>query len=127
MSTYSHSIALRGALVLLCAALGTDAWAASRLSCAWAVKSACGFVEPNGGRLRAYFESHFDKPSGPCGDRLSRAAAVGRACEADARKFCCGVKRAARVPGCMKPHLWEVGEPCMAALSKVGVEVAMKR
>jgi hypothetical protein len=126
MSTYSHSIALRGALVLLCATLGTDASAASRLSCAWAVKSAWGFVEPNGGRLRACFESHFDKLSGPCGDRLLRAAAVGRACEAAARKFCGGVKRAAQVPGCMKPHLREVGELCMAALSKLGVKVAQK-
>ena len=71
--------------------------------------------------------SHFDKPSGPCGDRPAGAAAVGRACEADARKFCGGVKRAAQVPGCMKPHLREVGEPCMAALSKVGVKSSIVR
>jgi len=127
MSTYSHSIALGAALVLICSTLGTDASAASRLACARAVRSACGRVEPNGGRLRACFESHFAKLSEPCGDKLSHAAAVARACEADARKYCGGVKQAARIPGCMKTHLAEVSESCMAALMTVGVKVGQKR
>ncbi len=124
MTNSFHSVALGAALVVFGAAFATEARAASRISCARAVKSACGGVEPNGGRLKACFESHFDKLSGACGERLSHAAAVARACEADTRKFCGGVKRAAQIPGCMKPRLKELGEPCRAAL---GVSVAPKR
>ncbi len=127
MSAYSPSFALGAALVLLCATFGTDVSAASRLSCARAIKSSCGRVEPNGGRLRACFESHFEKLSGPCGNRLSHAASVATACGADARKFCGNVKEASRIPGCMKPHLADVSKPCMAALAKVGAKVARKR
>ena len=60
-----HSIALGAALILLATAFATDASAASRISCARAINSACGVVEPNGGRLQACFESHFDKLSRP--------------------------------------------------------------
>src|SRR5271157_5529127 len=127
MTNSFHSVALGAALVLLGAAFATEAPAASRISCARAVKSACGGVEPKGGRLRACFESHFDKLSRPCGEKLSHAAAVARACEADARKFCGGVKRAVQIPGCMKPRLKELSEPCRAALAKVGVSAAGKR
>jgi hypothetical protein len=123
----SHLIGVCAALVLLGAAFATDAPAASRLSCARAINSACGRVEPKAGRLQACFEAHFDRLSGPCGERLSRGAAVARACEADARKFCGGVKRAAQIPGCMKRRLSEVGEPCKNALARVGVSVARKR
>ena len=123
----SHSVALGAALVLLGAAFATEAPAASRISFARAVKSACGDVEPNGGRLQACFESHFDELSRPCGEKLSRAPAVARACELDARRFCGGAKRAGQIPGCLKPRLREVGEPCMAALAKVGVSAAGKR
>ncbi len=127
MTNSFHSVALDAALVLLGAAFATEAPAASRISCARAVKSTCGGVEPNGERLQACFKSHFDKLTGPCGEKLSNAAAVARACEADARKFCGGVKRAAQIPGCMKPRLKEVGETCRAALTGVGVSVARKR
>ena len=127
MRSSLHSIAAGAALILLGAAFATDAPAASRLSCARAVNSACGGVEPKGGRLQACFEAHFDKLSGPCGETLSRGAAVARACEADARKFCGGVKRAVQIPGCMKRRLREVAEPCKAALANIGVSVARKR
>jgi hypothetical protein len=122
----SHSIALGAALVLLGAAAATEASAASPLSCALAVKSACGDVEPGARRLRACFESHIGQLAGPCGDKLTRAVAVVLACEADAQKFCGGVRRAAALPGCMKPRLAEVSEPCMAELANVGVNVTEK-
>ena len=92
-----------------------------------AISSARGDVKPSGGRLQACFESHFDELSRACGEKLSRVAAVVRACEPDARRFCGGAKRAGQIPGCMKPRLREVGEPCMAALAKVGVSGAGKR
>ena len=127
MKVLSQLVALGAALVPLGASVTTDALAASRVTCALAIKSACGDVEPHGGRLRACFESHMEKLAGTCGDKLSRAAATAHACEADARKFCGGVNRAVDVPGCMKPRLAEVGEPCKAALAKVGVKAARKR
>ena len=123
----SRWVALFAVVVLSGGAFLTDASAASRLSCALAIKTACGDAEPRGGRLRACFKSHMGQLAGPCGDKLSRAAATAHACEADARKFCGGVKRAVDVPGCMKPRLAEVGEPCKAALAKVGVKPARKR
>jgi len=92
-----------------------------------AFKSSCGNVKPSGGRLRACFESNIGKLSGPCGDKLARAASVAQVCEAKFRKFCGGAKRAVDLPGCMKPRLAEVTKPCMDALATAGVAAARKR
>jgi hypothetical protein len=46
MTNSFHSVALGAALILLGAAFVTEAPAASRISCARAVNSACGGVEP---------------------------------------------------------------------------------
>ena len=84
------------AVLVLGSAIAPDASAGPRLTCALAIKSVCGDVSPRGGQLRVCFEAHMDQLTGPCGDKLSRAAATARACESDARKFCGGVRRARR-------------------------------
>ena len=125
--THRRATTIGAALVWLGASFATDASAASLLSCYRGFKSACGEVKPSEGRLQACFESNFDKLSKACGDKLSHAAAVAKACEQDARKFCGGVRRAAEVANCMRPRLAEVGEPFRASLARVGVKAARRR
>ena len=125
MRSLGRLAAVSAAVVLLGAAFATEGSAASYLSCYRAFKSACGEVKPSS--LKACFASHSNKLSRSCGDKLPHAVAIARECEADARKFCSHVARAASVPACMNRRLAEVGEPCRDALAKVGIAVPRKR
>jgi hypothetical protein len=93
-------------------------------ACVSAVKERCGHVKPNIAPLRACFETHMDHLSGSCASRLSQVADIARECEADVKKLCAGVTRAAEAFDCIKPRLSEVSKRCKDALAKVAVPFA---
>ena len=91
-------------------------------SCAASLKAACGNVKPGSGRAQACFNSHLATLSEPCKTKLTQAASSARACEADVRKLCGGVERAADIPACMEPRLAEVGKTCKRAMARVAFQ-----
>ena len=120
----SHAVVLGAAFALLGSAIASDASAAeggSLASCAASFKAVCGNVKPGGGRIQACFDSHIASLSNPCKNKLTQAASAARACEADVRKLCGGVARAAELMSCMKPRLAEVGKPCKRAMARVAL------
>jgi hypothetical protein len=122
---WSTAVVFSATLVLAGLSLSTDASAffgarAARV-CAAAVKERCGHVQPRVGPLRACFETHMDHLSGPCASRLTQVANVAQECEADVRRLCGGVQRAADVQACMQPRLREVSARCRRALTRIAV------
>lgn len=124
--TLMDAIALAATLLLLDSSLPTDARAFGG-ACVAAVNVACGDVKPRVGPIRACFEKHLERLSGPCASKLSRAADAAQECEADVKKFCGAVRRAAEIADCMKPRLGEVSRPCKGALAKVAIPFAFLR
>ncbi len=50
---------------------------------------------------------------------MVRAAAVGKACKADVKKFCADVKSGkGAIADCMKEHTAEVSDGCKDAMAK---------
>ncbi len=94
-------------------------------TCAAAVKERCGHVQPRVAPLRACFETHMDHLSGPCASRLTQVANVAQECEADVKKLCGGVQRAAEIQACMQPRLGEVSSQCKRALARVAVPFSL--
>jgi len=113
------------ALVLAGASFSTDAsaffGARAARACAAAVKERCGHVQPRVAPLRACFETHLDHLSGACASRLTQVANVAKDCEADVKRLCGGVRRAADIQACMQPRLGEVSARCRRALARVAV------
>jgi hypothetical protein len=93
--------------------------------CAAAVKERCGHVQPRVAPLRACFETHMDHLSGPCASRLTQVANFAQECEADVRRLCGGIQRAADVQARMQPRLEEVSAGCRRALARVAVPVSL--
>jgi hypothetical protein len=94
-------------------------------ACAAAVTESCGHVKPRVAPLRACFETHMDHLSGACASKLTRAADVAKACEADVKKLCGDVQRAAEAQACMQPRLMEVSARCKHALAKIAVPFSL--
>lgn len=112
-------------LVLAGSCFSTDAPALlGANACVSAVKASCGHVQPRVQPLRACFETHMDHLSGSCASRLSHVADVAKECEADVKKLCGEVHRAAEALDCIKPRLGEVSKRCKDALAKVAVPFA---
>jgi hypothetical protein len=93
-------------------------------ACVSAVKASCGHVKPRVAPLRACFETHMDHLSGKCANRIAHAADIAKECEADVKKFCGGVQRAADALDCIQPRLSEVSKRCKDTLAKVAVPFA---
>lgn len=132
MRTLSHAAAVGATLALFGSAFATDTWArggggSPSRTCAVDLKAMCGDVKPGGGRVKACFESHISELSSPCTDKLSRAAYLAKECQADIRKLCGGVKRAADIQGCMKGRMAEVDKQCKNALSYLTIPNARNR
>jgi hypothetical protein len=112
-------------LVLAGSSFSTDAsaffGARTARACAAAVKQRCGQVQPRVGPLRACFDRNRDHLSGPCASRLTQVVNVAQQCEADVRRLCGGVQRAADVQACMQPRLREVSAQCRRALARIAV------
>ena len=82
------SIAVLGAALLMT----HSAVAATRVArvCAADIKAQCGDVMKAGGRpLKDCMKTHFSDLSEDCQVAIVRAAAVGKACKADARSRAC--------------------------------------
>jgi hypothetical protein len=125
------SLVFSAMLVLAGASFSTDAsaffGARAARACAAAVKERCGHVQPRVAPLRACFETHLDHLSGACASRLTQVANVAKECEADVRRLCGGVQRAADVQACMQPRLGEVSAQCRRALARIAVPVSLFR
>ena len=119
------NLVLCATLVLAGLSVSTDAsafiGARAARACAAAVKERCGHVQPRIAPLRACFETHMDHLSGACASRLAQAADIAKACEADVKKLCGGVERAAEIQACMQPRLGEVSPQCKRALARIAV------
>lgn len=99
-----------------------SAFAASRVArvCAADVKAHCGDVMKSGGKpLKDCMKTHFSDLSEDCQVAIIRAAAVGKACKADAKKLCADVKpRRGAVAACMKSHAADLSDACKEAMAK---------
>ena len=90
-------------------------------ACAAAVKERCGHVQPRVSPPRACFERNLDHLSGACASRLTQVTTVAKDCEADVKRLCGGVRRAADVQACMQPRLGQVSARCRRALARIAV------
>jgi hypothetical protein len=126
-----NRVVLCATLVLAGASFSTDAsaffGARAARACAAAVKERCGHVKPRVAPLRACFETHLDHLSGACASRLTQVANAAKDCEADVKRLCGGVTRAADIQVCMQPRLGEVSGRCRRALARVAVPVSLFR
>ena len=120
-----NPVVLCATLVLAGCSFSTDAsaffGARAAHACAAAIKERCGHVQPRVAPLRACFESNLDHLSGACASRLTQITTVAKDCEADVKRLCGGVRRAADVQACMQPRLGEVSAQCRRALARVAV------
>ena len=110
------SIAALGAALLMT----HSAFAASGVArvCAADIKAECGDVMKSGGKaLKDCMKTHFSDLSEDCQVAIIRAAAVGKACKADARKLCADVKPGKRTE-CMKVHAADLSDACKKAMAK---------
>jgi len=84
------------------------------------IKKQCGDLMEAGGRpLKDCMKKHFSDLSEDCQVAIIRAAAVGKACRPDARKFCADVKPGrGTVAACMRSHAADLSEACNEALAK---------
>jgi hypothetical protein len=62
-------------------------------------------------------KTHFSDLSEDCQVAIIRAAAVGKACRADAKKLCANAKGGA-MASCMKSHAGDLSDGCKEALAK---------
>ena len=112
------AIAALGAALLM----AHSAFAASAVvrACAADIKAQCGEVMKAGGRpLKDCMKTHFSALSEDCQVAIIRAAAVGKACRADARKLCADVKPGrGTVAGCLKSHAADLSGGCKEAMVK---------
>src|SRR5271154_2793676 len=90
--------------------------------CASDIKTQCGDEMKSGGRaLKDCMKTHFSDLSEDCQVAIIRAAAVGKACRADAKKLCADVKPGRGTVGeCMKSHAADLSDGCKEAIAKVG-------
>jgi Cysteine rich repeat len=116
MKSLTSIFALGAALMM------TDPALAASLSkiCASDIKTQCGDEMKSGGRaLKDCMKTHFSDLSGDCQVAIIRAAAVGKACKADAKKLCADIKPGkGTVAECMKSHAADLSDGCKEAMAK---------
>jgi hypothetical protein len=98
-----------------------SAFAASTAAraCRADIKSQCGDEMKSGGAaLKACMKTHFSDLSEDCQVAIIRAAAVGKACKADATKFCGDKPGKSATARCMKTHAADLSDGCKEALAK---------
>lgn len=99
-----------------------SAFAASRVAkvCAADIRAQCGDSMKSGGKpLKDCMKTHFSDLSEDCQVAIIRAAAVGKACKADARKLCADVsQRRGAMAACMKSHAADLSDACKEAMAK---------
>src|SRR5277367_5173631 len=99
-----------------------SAFAASTAAkaCRTDIKTQCGDEAKKGGVvLKDCMKTHFADLSGDCQVAIIRAAAVGKACKADAKKLCADAKPGkGSLAQCMKSHASDLSDGCKEALAK---------
>jgi hypothetical protein len=119
MRTLTCIAALSAALLMT-----HSAFAASTVvkACRTDIKAQCGDEMKTGGSaLKDCMKTHFSNLSEDCQVAIIRAAAVGKACKADARKLCADVKRSGgAMAACMRSHAADLSDGCKEALAKAG-------
>ena len=117
MRTLTSIVALSVALLM-----APSGFAAPRVAriCAADIKAQCGDVMKSGGRaLKDCMKTHFSDLSEDCQVAITREAAVGKACKADAKKLCADVKPGSgTVAECMKSHAADLSDACKEAMAK---------
>jgi hypothetical protein len=85
----------------------------SALACAVDIKSKCGEVNPDEGRIRACVKEHMSEFSEPCQAKLAKLAAVAQSCAADVKQACGDVKpRPRQIVACLKSALGNLSDAC---------------
>ena len=116
MRTLTCIAALSAALLI-----SHSAFAASTAAraCRADIKAQCGILTKSGGKpLKDCMKKHFSDLSEDCQVAIIRAAAVGKACKADAKKLCADVKPAKGMAQCMRSHVADLSDGCKEALAK---------
>ena len=116
------------AVVLLAAGFATSALAQGKKGdgpCAADAKKFCGNVQPGGGRIAKCMKSHEAELSPACQSEMKRAEErieqVREECNADAKKFCQGIKPGqGRILACLKSHDAELAPACAAEFKRGG-------
>ena len=68
---------------------------------------------------RACIKTHYKDFSLPCQLALVKVRAVGKACRADVKKNCAGIKPGGgRIETCMKDHFADMSDPCKEMISQ---------
>ncbi len=117
MKTLTSIFALGAALMMTHPALAASS--AAKI-CASDIKTQCGDeMKSGGGKLKDCMKTHFSDLSEDCQVAIIRAAAVGKACKADAKKLCADVKPGkGTVAACMKSHAADLSDRCKEAMAK---------
>ena len=115
MRTLTCIAALSAALLMTHSAFAESTAAKA---CATDIKAQCGDEMKSGGSaLKACMKTHFSDLSEDCQVAIIRAAAVGKACRADAKKLCADAKGGA-MASCMESHAADLSDGCKEALAK---------
>jgi hypothetical protein len=89
-------------------------------ACAPDIQARCA-GHPNAEGRRACIKTRFKDFSLPCQLALLKTRAVGKACRADIKKNCAGIKRGGgRIETCMKDHFADMSDACKDVISQAG-------
>jgi hypothetical protein len=89
-------------------------------ACAPDIQAQCA-GHPNAEGRRACIKTRFKDFSLPCQLVLVKARAVGKACRADVKKNCAGIKPGGgRIETCMKDHFADMRDACKEVISQAG-------
>ncbi len=119
MRTLTCIVALSAALLMTHSAFAESTAAKA---CATDIKTQCGDEMKSGGSaLKACMKKHFTDLSEDCQVAIIRAAAVRKACRADAEKLCGDAKPGKSATAqCMRSHAADLSDGCKEALAKTG-------
>jgi hypothetical protein len=126
-------MSIRNALVttvfaVLAAGLASGAHAQARKGdgpCAEDAKKFCGDQKPGGGRIARCMKAHEAEVSPACQGAMKKAEErveqVKQECNADAQKFCKGIRPGqGRILACLKSHQSELAPACAAEFNRKG-------
>jgi hypothetical protein len=116
------------AIALLAVGFATNAFAQARKGdgpCAEDAKKFCASEKPGGGRIAKCMKSHESELSSACRSEIKRAEErieqVKEECNADAKKFCQGIRPGqGRILACLKSHQAELAPACAAEFNRAG-------
>ena len=133
---FKSATSILSALVLFCMPLGAtnaqNPFDEALKGCSKEIKAYCSLVTPGGGRLVPCIKDHEDKLSSECIYAINRASYwldflartityVASQCEADALKYCSGVKLGeGRLLNCLRANKASVNKYCGLALGDIG-------